>query len=339
MTAIITADIHETDNPKDEYRWGLFPWLEKQVTKTGAKHAIFLGDLTVQKDRHPAKLVNRFVNNVNGLAQHTQVIILRANHDCIDENSPFFGFLQHLHHRVIFINEPTELFIDDGIHESRKNKPCLFLPSTRHWETDWAKFDFKSYAYIFTHQTYNGAIAENGMGMRGISPTIFDHIKGLVISGDVHVPQQLGNVVYVGAPYHIHFGDQYKPRLLLLRKGELSDLHFPCLTREVVVARRLEDVEALEFKKDTQIKIRMKLKRSEFPDWPAMKHDIKFLADKRGWDLCGLNAEMLKTKDRKVEDEPVEITPEDILLSYAKRKKLDNPMTEAGLEFLREATT
>lgn len=338
MTAIVTSDVHFTDNPKDEYRWGLWPWLEKQVVKTGAKHVIILGDLTVAKDRHPAKLVNRFVDSINSLAQLTQVIVLRANHDYIDEKSPFFGFLEYLHHHVMFVNTPTEHFIDDGLHTRFKNKPSLFLPSTKHWETDWSKFDFKSYDYIFTHQTYNGAIAENGMGMRGISPTIFDNIKGTVISGDVHVPQQLGNIVYTGAPYHIHFGDQYKPRLLLLRKGELSDLHFPCLTRETVTARRLTDIEDLGFKEGTQIKIRMKLKRSEFPNWPALKKDIKSLADKRGWDLCGLNAETLKTKDRKIEeDDQIEITPEDVLLSYAKRKKLDKAMTEAGLEFLREA--
>lgn len=352
MTAIITADLHVDDNPKNADRWNLFPWLDKQVTKTGAKHLLLLGDITEAKDRHSSKLVNKLVKALSALAQRTQVLWLRGNHDGLDQSSPFFEFMNLIEGDFIYINEPMELAIDDGIVEgSRNNKPSLFLPSTRDYKQAWKGINFDTgeglgggatkgaIKYIFMHQTFDGALAENGTELRGIPPSLFADTRAQIISGDIHVPQAVNDhITYVGSPYRIHFGDTFTARVLLLRKGEFIDLHFPAKGREVITARTLTDLEKQEHDLGTQVKIRLRLKRQEYPEWPSLRKDIMALASRRGWEVCGLELLPLKTKDKKPEDdELVSTTPEDVLTEYANRKKLNKGLVEAGVRFLKEA--
>jgi hypothetical protein len=58
--------------------------------------------------------------------------------------------------------------------------------------------------------------------LKGIPLSIFpeDTPANFIISGDIHVPQTLGPVTYVGAPYTIDFGDRFAPRVLILEEGK-----------------------------------------------------------------------------------------------------------------------
>jgi UDP-2,3-diacylglucosamine pyrophosphatase LpxH len=57
MKAIITSDLHLTDRPQDEYRWGIFPWLVNQSKELEVENLFILGDLTDFKDKHSAKII------------------------------------------------------------------------------------------------------------------------------------------------------------------------------------------------------------------------------------------------------------------------------------------
>lgn len=328
MSGIVTSDIHLTDNPKDEYRWGLLPWLSKKAVKHGANWIAILGDLTVAKDRHTAKLVNRFCRALVDM-KVGKIIILKANHDYVDENSPFFKFIS-LVPKVIFVDEPFQW------------GDYLFLPHTRNWEEDWKPYIklWNNYKIIFTHQTYTGAKAENGQALRGIPPSVFKGYRGQVISGDVHVPQRLSRrLLYVGAPYRIRFGDAYNPRVLLVRNQgrELSNLTFVAISREVAVIRNLQELQAHDYNSGDQVKIKVRLKRSEFPDWPNLRRQIKRLAKQRGWELCGLSMSQIKSKSSTIDTEIKLTDPSDAVLDHAKRKKLDKSMVDIGLKLLEEA--
>src|SRR5277367_5080261 len=96
MSVLITSDIHLTDNPRDKYRWNLLPWLGEQAKKYQVDKIFILGDLTDSKDRHSASLVNAFVTSIIKLASECPVILLKGNHDYIDENTPFFMFTNSL---------------------------------------------------------------------------------------------------------------------------------------------------------------------------------------------------------------------------------------------------
>lgn len=329
MSGLVTSDIHLTDNPNDEYRWGLLPWLVEQAKKHNTTWVAILGDLTVAKDRHSAKLVNRFCDGIEELTRHCRVIILKANHDYVDEGSPFFRFIRH--HGVVYVDKPYVW------------SNYLFLPHTRNWETAWEEWlsrGWNDYDIIFTHQTYDGAKAENGQTLRGIPPSVFKGYKGQVISGDIHVPQRLSSrLLYVGAPYQIKFGDDFVPRVLLVRnKGrDLRDLTFKTIGRRVATIRNLSELSECDYPSGDQLKVKVRLKRREFPEGPEIRRQIKRLAKERGWALRGITITQIKYKTSAIDTEIKLTDPSDAVLDHAKRKKLDKSMTEVGLTLLEEA--
>lgn len=329
MSILVASDLHLTINPMDEYRWGLLPWIETQIKKHNVKAVALLGDLTDAKDRHPSILVNKLVDRLSRISTLAQIIIIRGNHDYVDEDSPFFKFLRHTP-RVFYVTEPAEW------------SDYLFLPHTRDWEKDWKPYlnSWNDYKIIFTHQTYDGALAENGQTLRGIPPSVFKGFKGQVISGDIHVPQRLSRrLLYVGAPYHIKFGDDFSPRVLLVRErgNDLRDLTFKTVSRKVASIRNLQELRAYDYNSGDQVKVKVRLKRSEFPEGPKLRKEIKKLAKERGWALRSITISQIKSKTSAIDKEVQSIDPSDVLLGHAKRKKLDKSITDIGLKLLEEA--
>src|SRR5260221_13512060 len=104
MTWIATANLHLDDKPQHSYRWGVFDWLAKQ--KAGG--FLILGDLTDEKDKHSATLVNRMVAGIEKLRDQGDVYILMGNHDYIDPKYPFFDFLNHME-GVTYLREPSRI--------------------------------------------------------------------------------------------------------------------------------------------------------------------------------------------------------------------------------------
>jgi DNA repair exonuclease SbcCD nuclease subunit len=344
MTVIVTSDLHLTDNPRDSDRWNIFPWLQKQVKKTGAKTVAILGDLTDAKDRHPSALVNRFVNELDALSTIAGVIVLRGNHDYIDIERPFFGFIDH-QPNITFVDGPYEIELDDGTAErGRTAKTSLFLPNTKDHENDWKDLSLKGVDYIFCHQTFDGAKAENGTRLPGIPPAFFRGFKGKIYSGDIHVPQVVSKVPwieYVGAPYRVHFGDSYTPRVLLLKHGQASDLHYPSVNKHLFTVKKPSTLERYvsEVNEGDQVKVRVQLKRSEYPTWKTVKEQIVAFATQNGWVLFGPELVPLPA-DRDAEgqaalDESKGQTPAAVLKAYCQREKVNKELAQVGTELLK----
>lgn len=324
MSTLITGDIHMNLNPLDSDRWNLWPWIREQVKKYKVDDVLILGDLTDEKDRHPSSLVNRFVNEISSLASFCKVTIIKGNHDFVDENDPFFKFLNKIQN-VRFYTKPKVI------------GNWLFLPHTKYWKKDWNTYipNFNDYSIIFCHHTFEGAKAESGQILSGIPVTIFKGFKGQVYSGDIHVPQILSSIEYVGSPYRIRFGDSFEPRVLLLQDSKERDIHFPSRGRELLVCRSLLELSKNDFIIGTQVKVRIELRRSEFPEWTVIKQEIKKLVAERGWELCGLELEKIKS-----EDEPIHIKKHtnaiDNVEEYCKKKKLSKDISKIGLELIKK---
>jgi len=328
LSLILAADLHMTALARDVDRWRLFPWLREQAERLNVKGVGLLGDLTDQKDRHSETLVNKLVQHIAELAEQTDVYILRGNHDFVDEQHPYFRFLSNLE-RVYFVNEACLI---KGIG--------AFIPCTRD-ETKFAEMiaPYKSEQLILTHQTYDGCVSENGTKLTGIKPSVFKDFKAKIWSGDVHVPQKVGkNIEYVGAPYRIKFGDKFEPRCVhVISSDKSTDLHFPGVRRELVEIRVLDDLPKLPV--GTQVKIRVRLKRSEYPDWKNMRENIKRIAEKRKWDVHAIELEAVQ--ERSVAAETAEMagqSAEDVVRDYGARKKLSNDLIKTGLSLLKEAS-
>jgi hypothetical protein len=213
-----------------------------------------------------------------------RVIILRGNHDGHDPATPFFGFMRHVDY-IDFITQPVRHNLSLGT--------CLFLPATDDYQRDWGRLDF-TVDWIFTHASFDGCISENGTRLTGgIPPSIFKGFKGRVISGDIHQPQRLGkNIEYIGAPYHVRFGDAYEPRVLFLdRGGYQKDLHFETKRKYVFEVQSEKQLEKMlagsKASAGDQVDVRVHLPRAALADWPALRLRVKALLEKRGLEVFG----------------------------------------------------
>lgn len=339
MSLIFTADLHQTDLPRDEYRWGLFEWLAEQARKYKVKRVILGGDLTDAKDKHSALLTNRMVEGIQKIAEQASVIICRGNHDYVDEANPFFEFVQKLS-CVDFITEPTEL-------QPNELGKILILPNTRDYEKAWADLNFKKYDYIFCHQAFDGCMSENGTKLAGIPPSVFAGTKAKVWSGDIHTRQKVGkNIEYVGAPYRIRFGDDFEPRVLLIKDdGAMKDLFYPCMKKHLIevagddpVKLFKRELKRLEVNPEDQVKLRVKLAREDYPTWPAIKKELGDVASNfyivlTGPELGAMQRAKVDLKDER-QTSSRGATPEKALQRYAKREAIPEGLLEAGKGFL-----
>src|ERR1700693_3158967 len=234
MSILITSDLHLSESPRDMYRPDFMAWFKEQAKKLKADHGLILGDLTEVKDHHGSWLVNEIVKHIYDLAQLSRVTVLRGNHDYIDPDSPFFAFLNELEN-VTWINIPTRFKLDSW--------DCLFLPHTRDYKKDWPTSLLQiNHDWIFAHNTFEGADIGHGKRLSGIPQTIFRE-DAYIISGDIHIPQELEKVIYVGSPYRVTFGDTFKPRIILIKNSGYASIYCPGPYKQLVEIKTLDDLQ------------------------------------------------------------------------------------------------
>jgi len=332
MSLLITSDIHINDKPLDAHRWELFPWLREQARQHGVKDIVINGDLTDNKDRHSSWLVNKFMEEIDKLSTYARVLINKGNHDYIDENQPFFNFLNKVH-GVKFFRDIGEVTILDG-------KTALFLPSTRTPEEDWKEINFAHYDYIFCHQTFEGTVTSTGFPLSGIDPKIFGKTTAKIYSGDIHSKGTVGCVEYVGSPYRTNFGDAYNPRVLLVADdGKPQDLVFPCPLKQLVTIRDVKDLNQYgHVKRGDLVKTRVRLRRSEYGNWRELRDDILGDLEDRGWVNCGIElAELVVRKQLSGTIDSTYRSPAQRVQDYADQHQLEPELTKIGLSILESA--
>lgn len=348
MEALITADCHLTDNPRDEYRWDLFPWLRKKAKALKVKRVIILGDLTDAKDRHSEVLTNRIADEVASLAEAVEEVIFNpGNHDGIREGHPFFRFVRYIPN-VFCIEKPTTL----------NDEASLFLPNTRDYKTAWQGIDFSTYRYIFCHQTFDGCKTENGTKLAGIPPSVFGETEARIYSGDIHVPQILTknpHLEYVGAPYRIRFGDRFVPRILHIgetKNGghQQQDLDLPTLMKFLIEVAGddpqklfLKELKRLDVREGDQVKLRVFLPRTDCPEWPTLRADLIEIARAKSIDLFGPEMHMIRAAQEapgsaeRIEGKKARaLSPQAMLARYGAQEKLSPELIAAGASFLTE---
>jgi DNA repair exonuclease SbcCD nuclease subunit len=332
MTALVTADFHLSSNPRDDYRHKfIVEKLRETIVETRVKHLIILGDLTDQKDCHNAELVNDIVDYLHTFSLLCEVIILRGNHDCINPLKPFFEFAG-LMNNITWITRPKVITIEGlGI--------CTFLPHTRNHEKDWAELSFAPIKrdpndfWIFCHNTFEGADAGTGHPLKGIPTTVFPK-RAKVISGDIHVPQQLDQITYVGAPYTVTFGDSYDPRMLLIgRKGiEKSIRCFGVkkLTVDIVDPHNLPDY-GLEINKSDLLKVRVHLKASDYAKWNEIQSAVRKWGEAYGAVVCAIQPIKISKHIKLARKRGATQTDRELMELYSKRRSVSDDVLKTGL--------
>lgn len=328
---LITTDLHLTDKVEDSYRFSIFEWIiEKYAGKI--KYIFILGDLTDKKNYHADHLVDRISEAIYRLARHFKIIILRGNHDYDTEpETPFFGFLGKMKN-VSYIRHPGVTTIGKGKWIAH----VLFLPYSREPGKNWNLKCYNKIDAIFLHQTFRGAKSESGYELGGIGTMPFKRFKCPIFCGDVHAPQQLGPITYVGSPYHVHYGDQFNPRVLLVdKKFNTKDVKFPApkklvfdITSAGAMMKRKDEIEAGDL-----AKIRLHLPPQELGEWPAHRDKIYKMAKKLGLSVSSLTLKELG-KDKSTKDNaPTKINKRsrrETFEHYCTRNNIDGDMKTTG---------
>jgi hypothetical protein len=300
--------------------------------KRKPKAIAILGDLTEEKDRHTARLVNRIVGHIKEMSQVAPVLVLMGNHDYRNEGHPFFEFLSMLPNVWWVGKVCTEQQLPKSFHEAFAN--CLFLPHTLNHDRDWKGVAMKGRRYIFAHNTFTGANVGFGRELGGIDLDVFPR-AAKVIAGDIHVPQTLGPVTYIGAPYTVDFGDDYKARLLWLGRDYITSISvakFP-QKRLVEVGDVAELPKAEGLNKGDLLKVRLHLTDSgKYGE--AHRATLEF-CEQHGYHLAKF-APIIEspTARKRVHIKDSGQSDKEVMAQFAKRNSLDDRTLQMGLEFV-----
>lgn len=339
---LVTGDLHFSDNPRDHYRW---EWMKKFIkTANDMRPAavVILGDLTEVKEGHSASLINAVVDHIWEISRTgIPVIGLQGNHDyMVDPHNGLWPFLRHIDN-VAWITNPCEMCADNlgnatGLQDFLEIYPCLMLPHTRDYKQAWADVEMQGYSWIFAHNTFAGAIGANKFKLDGIPLSVFPS-DAQVISGDIHVPQTIGPVTYVGAPYLCDFGDEYEPRVLLLDGDDAKSVYIPNAQKRLV-----EITDPIELKLHKKIalgdivKVRVKLRMEDRENWPAMKEQIRVWAEAKGVQLDSATPQFEVVKGARVKfSSRSKVSDADVLKQYGQARGISADTLAVGLNFTK----
>jgi len=334
------ADLHETDRPADEYRWAAFDFILSCSKLHNVEAIVLGGDVTDVKDGHKARLLHRIKEQVVRLSEYAPVWWVMGNHDYRDRQAPFFKFLDD-YPRIHFIAEPSvERICGDRV---------LCIPHTRSWSTNvtWRKeflhnCDYKS---VIAHQTFKGARASNGELMNGPPATaVSEKILGApVFAGDIHVPQRVGNVTYVGSPHSINFGDHFKPRILHVqgrRYQPLENAVSPIRWKLNVTPDDLDKEWLSEVFEGDQIKVGLTLTPAQALDVADYREVIVSQIEATGATWHGTGIKVTAPKSRRArlfsttsKDQGL-ATPGAVLAQYAAHRQLEPEIIRAMGKYL-----
>jgi hypothetical protein len=273
---------------------------------------------------------------------------MQGNHDYLNPLNPFWGFLERIK-GIRWVQVPIE----------GKALSCpplealgatLFLPHTSDPEKEWQYLNFKDYKVIFAHNTFVGADLGHGhITSKGPSVDIFSK-KNIVISGDVHVPQKVGPVVYVGAPYTVDFGDDYDPRVLIIDTDTKEIITRDCGgPQKVLLEASLADgyIELSDIAEDLGVipgdvlKVKIYILKSQFAEWPHISkivrewgkennhyiHTIQPAVIQDGTDSVS-EAKKRRAVERRSDNE--------LLLEYVKKMGVDERTARVGEDLLEQ---
>jgi DNA repair exonuclease SbcCD nuclease subunit len=344
MKTLVISDLHLTEKEAESYRWEIFETVRISLEEHQIERLFILGDLLDKKDRHPAELINQLMDVLIHLLKYTKrIFILKGNHDYLKPQSPFLDFLRHFSPQIEWISSPRE--IDFG------TKKTLWLPHSRNPTEEWNNLDFSDKDFVFMHQSVIGCRVSEYFEMNcgfDLEWLIQRLPKNHVIySGDIHVPQEIKSLVYIGTPHPVSFGDVYTPNMLLLSDDfkSFTRIKTPTLQRHSLKISNSKDLEKLKkegvLKTGDQAKIKIQLTSQDLSSWSETKGMVKHWCEFNQIELFDLSLEKLdedvELMQSRVEGRFSFVDPKSAFKEYVKLEKVDKNIIAIGEELLSSA--
>lgn len=325
MTTLLIADLHLSDNPRDLYRFKTLVEVRKIMRNRKVARIIVVGDITEAKDHHGAWLTNAVVREFDLFAELADVYVMPGNHDYAKAGSPFFRFVERIP-GIAWVNNPGFLTLD-GLGK------CLFLPHTRNHERDWAPFRGTTCNYVFAHQTFANAQGDFGHLLDGIPEAALPCPSAAVYAGDVHRPQTVGRVTYIGAPHLVDYGDDYAPRVILLPEGRGRVESIPLTGSQ---KRQVEigwpGTPTIAANPGDMIRVKVKLSKSaDYADWPEIRIKVRDFCEGLGYTVDGVIPSTPLHRVKSSRPVTANRSDSDIVKAYAKQQGID---AQTGLALL-----
>lgn len=347
MKALIISDLHLTDNPNEDYRWNIFDWTKTTLENEHCTRLFILGDIFDKKDRHPAKIVNRLAKVLMEISSQYPTYILQGNHDYLLREHPFLSFLDHLPN-ITWISVPSQLTID--------NFNMLWLPHSRNPMEEWKDQFDKKFDYVFMHQSVIGCKVSNYFEMNcGLDLAWLEsQVKCPIVSGDIHVPQTIRSLTYVGTQHPVAFGDDYDCRALLLttttnkdvkvKTWELESLPVMTIKRHSIVISNLDDLNQMYkdkvLREHDQAKIKIMLMSDQLSQWSTLKELVTTWCETHNITLYDIKLEKVdlgnldSVKSRQSTFIPVQ--PTETFQRFLLQEELDKKIIVMGQTILNE---
>ncbi len=309
---LILSDLHLEDSLLTEYRWGIFDFLEDIIDTYDIDSLYILGDITEKKDNHSSKLVNRIIDNLLRFRQ--KIFILKGNHDYFDV--PFFKFLSYISN-IRFIDE--QLLLDNG---------DLFIPYSK--SLDIPKLQYKR---LFLHHEFKGARLHNGYVLdTGLDPIPSDCV---IFSGHIHMKQVLNNIIYIGAPYPIYFGDNgYNGGVFITEEDNYKFIPYRTIGRWGVTISSVDELKYMQLKPNDQIKLKLRLSRGDLHMFDDIVGEIRAYLKNIDVSLISVTLDTPKTTERHESEYSKKETPVEIVEKFSQTEKLPEPYTYRGKEIV-----
>lgn len=328
MKLLVTADLHLTDRTEDAYRWEVCTWLVGQVRLHKPDAVLILGDLTDRKNNHSSVLTNKIVAFLLQLEAHTKVVVLKGNHDYTEEQNPFFDFLNVVSKHITFVIKPTKMMLG--------GKRFYLLPHTSKPRVQWPKLNLKPAHNVFIHQAMNGA-KDGGYEVAGATPlATLKKYKGQVLAGDIHTPQDVGCVRYVGAPYPVRFGDEYKPRVLLGSGTKWKSIPVPTISKRTIQLTVDDDVDAVfadGVAAGDHVRVTFIATPNDFGKLDKLRVSVRELIEGRGALCCGFGVQ-LHTDPSKPVTLTENMSPLQVLDEYCEQEGIGGSLRKVARQLL-----
>ena len=341
MNVLIISDLHLTENPHEAYRWSVFDTARQVLRKHKIPDLFIMGDLLDRKDRHPSELVNRLINELVKCSEIARVSVLKGNHDYLKPEHPFLDFLDHFPN-IFWYNTPQRDIYQSVALQDQFN--LLWLPHSRTPEVDWADLDFDDLDYIFMHQSVIGCKVSNMFEMNhGLNlKWLTSRTDAKIYSGDIHVPQDIDVLTYIGTQHPVSFGDDYQPRMLWLTEKGHQSIPVNTLQRLTLTVNSLKDLrELFDKKKLTEgdhLKIKVRLEPAQLSQWSEIKQLITNWCSHKNLILFDIALEKMEVEESSVSvPQFKKINPLDALEQYMEQEQVDPYIRKLGKDLLTAA--
>lgn len=226
-------------------------WLEQSIRAESPELTVLMGDLFDTHSIVRVEIMTLWIRFAERMKKEGyEIISLVGNHDQASPGSEL---------NSLICLEPY-MIIADRPMTYRQMGFIPYYHSQSEFEAAARSLVGGGREILFVHQTFQGAQYENGFfDPDGFSTETLKEFKW-VISGHVHKIQRLGNILYVGSPYHANFNDAGEKKAIFVMDTEnpkliTKILKSPLPTYEVVRTTDAAYLQEFPFSENNHYKV------------------------------------------------------------------------------------